>query len=276
MKQSIFAVFLMFISPVFSQNYDWVFSKKIQWSKYPDQISKIEKSNLIDSILKSTTFKHLETDYIKDSSFHFIDLNNDGKIDLIYSGYAGTESDRIIFYINNNGTYELKADYFGALQSLYFEKYGLSKFLIDDYPCCAGYTHHYQTYRFYPSKNRFGNIDNTACDYNTQLPDQSTINQQFITLNDKYRLRTEPVIDDTTYEEGERQFESIGNVIAEFPAGTKGVAIAENTDSTGRIWWFVIMDRDVVPSLSIFHSGNNSEYPYKVSGWMSSRYLERL
>ncbi|WP_417265687.1 hypothetical protein [Brumimicrobium sp.] len=276
MKQFLIATILVFSSQVSSQSNDWIFSKEVKWSEYPDQISKIEKRKRVDSILTSTTFRHLETNYINDSSFHFIDLNNDAKIDLIYSGYAGYESDRILFYINNNGVYELKAHYFGALQSLYFDKNGLNSFLINDYPCCAGYTHHYETYRFYPSKNRFGHIDKIACNYFTHLPNQPKINLQFITTNDKYRLRSEPKIDNTIHEENDRQFESIGNVIAEFPAGTKGVAIAEHIDSTGRVWWFVIIERDASPSFSIFHSGNNNEYPYKVSGWMSSRYLEQL
>lgn len=267
---------LLLISSVlsYSQNNNWVFSGKLDWSNHQDQISKTEKKHIVDSIFSVSPFKKFERDFINDSLFHFIDLNNDGKIDLIYNGFAGNESDRILIYIKKNQKYTLVTDYFGELIDLVFENKALKKILIDDYPCCAGVINQYETYEFNASSNEFTIIEKVACYFRTKLPQQRTIGFQFTTVNDNYRMRFEPKINNKNDTELKR-FEAIGNIIAEFPKGSTGLAVAEQTDKTGRIWWFVIMDAVNKPSSSIFYGGNNNELPFKTSGWMSSRYLKK-
>jgi hypothetical protein len=63
----------------------------------------------------------------------------------------------------------------------------------------------------------------------------------------------------------------IDNIIAEFKKGTKGKALGEKIDNTGRIWWFVEIDSAFKPSNSMFYDIDNT----KLKGWMSSKYLKR-
>jgi hypothetical protein len=65
------------------------------------------------------------------------------------------------------------------------------------------------------------------------------------------------------------------NIVAIFPKGAKGIALAEHKDETGKIWWFVIMGREPLPKTKI--SNNSSNFPIRqLSGWMSNDYLKRL
>lgn len=72
------------------------------------------------------------------------------------------------------------------------------------------------------------------------------------------------------------EWDERGNVMAEYGRGARGTALAERTDSTGRVWWFVRMDgatppRDAHISAPEDHAGR--VLPTDRLGWMSSRFL---
>lgn len=106
------------------------------------------------------------------------------------------------------------------------------------------------------------------------LPDKRMPTKRFVVRNDKYKLREQPVIDDK-HDEQESDFEGMpiyGNALAEFGKGSKGEAIAEKPDETGRVWWFVIMDGDAKVEYDRFYGDQKASK----AGWMSSRFLEVL
>ena len=141
-------MFVCLNSLVYSQKEDWILNKKINWNEYPDQISKTAKKQIIDSLVVHSDFREMSTESIKYSSFHFLDINMDSRPDIIFFGYAGSESDRIIIYLNKKGTYNQIADYFGYVFDLQFTNGLLKNIFIVNYSCCAGYITHYEKYKF--------------------------------------------------------------------------------------------------------------------------------
>jgi len=109
-------------------------------------------------------------------------------------------------------------------------------------------------------------------DYTT-FPDTMNIFIPFKVSSEKYNLRLSPEIDSTTDYFG-RDF--YGNEIAEYPKGSLGYALAEKKDSSGRIWWFVLMTNNIIPIRSFYPRWEGAPIKYFSIGWMSSKYLERL
>jgi len=104
------------------------------------------------------------------------------------------------------------------------------------------------------------------------VPDRRMPEKQFVVIDDKYKLRQQPFINDK-YDAEDSDFEHMpvyGNTLAMYPKGSKGVAIAEKADETGSLWWFVIMDEDAKPTYSRFYKDQTESK----MGWMSSRHLE--
>lgn len=75
----------------------------------------------------------------------------------------------------------------------------------------------------------------------------------------------------------ENSYKKNGNQIAQLSKGTRGRALAESTDSTGRIWWFIEIDPNEGLSNSAFGPGDYllTDKP-KIVGWISSRFVKRL
>ena len=274
MKRIIIIILILLNNPIYSQTEDWILKQKMDWNDYPDQISKKEKNRIVDSLMINSDFKEFSAGNIMNSSFHFLDINMDSKSDIIYCGFAGAESDRTIIFLNQNGKYIQITDYFGHVFDLELTNGLLKHLFIANYSCCAGYLTHYEKYKFQGSKKKFELKEKIAILNRTELPPFKPISKKFITIKEKYRLRSEPIIDNTVYETSARSFEALGNIIAEYNKDSEGLAIAKSIDSTDRIWWFVIMDDSNQPDNSIFYQGDNNRSPYKIGGWMSSRYTK--
>ena len=97
---------------------------------------------------------------------------------------------------------------------------------------------------------------------------------RFEVLNNKYNIRFSPIIDDTTevWYCGEPQN---GNSLGKIKAGSIGYALAEATDSTGRIWWFVAMSPDSEIYKPIYYDKTISPDTYKL-GWISSKFVKEI
>jgi len=100
---------------------------------------------------------------------------------------------------------------------------------------------------------------------------------RFEIQNSPYNLRNSPEII-TGLKEDYYDYTPINeqNITASYKAGDKGTAYAESTDSTGRIWWLVVMDVKPTSGESLYYEGNNEFENYKPIGWISSRYVMRI
>lgn len=204
-----------------------------------------------------------------------IDFSGDGKDDLIFSTYCRSEEVRNYFWVREDNRYKYSELMIGTIIKLFRtqDSKALSVVTRGGW-CCMGqigfinlYTpvtdNQTVKYKLGKSVSEFGRMT---------VPDKRMPVKKFIVINDKYKLRESPFINDT-YNVEDSDFEHMpvyGNTLAMYSKGSKGVAIAEQSDETGRIWWFVIMNEDAKTTYSRFYKDDTDSK----MGWMSSRFLE--
>ncbi len=209
-----------------------------------------------------------------------IDFNADGLPDIIYSGRVGEESNAIIFLINNNGIYEEAFSGRGELVALeQISDWLPFRFRVLNYACCSDLRNFIEDYVPVVKNGKLSYLlsNRILIDVRTKPPVDFFSTPRFFKIeNQNCSLRNGPVIDDKVYES---EFgKAKGNVIASYSSGSIGKAIASKEDSTGKVWWFVIMDssNNIKWELFSHHRGSNSIEKAKLSGWMSSRFLHIL
>ena len=243
-----------------------------------------------DQELKARFIKNLSDDfeyYTKyggdmsnlEACLHVVDFNGDGLNDIIFNGYLGGEAKYIIIFINTGQSF---AKIFTEIQEFYkvvFENGKIQKMYIQDGGCCCDYM----------LTNKIFSVD-----YSQNLPKINLISQmqylnnsvekypdnyfekpvKFEVLNDKYNIRFSPVIDDTTKVGycGELKY---GNSLGRIKSGSIGYALAEKTDSTGRVWWFVALHPNSKIYESIYYDDDIRPNSYKL-GWISSRFVKEI
>ena len=243
--------------------------KDVPWSKFELSVS---DSTIFELINKNKTLKQLHGhlgDGIVDYC-HPIDIGNDMNIDIIFYWQTSIQH-QLTLYVNDGNVLNKTFDQFIDLTQInYYLPSSMIKFygvtyLISGYPVASQLTE----ISIFPTKK----YEINECVYylDTEIPEVFDIKIPFKVINDKYRLRTKPEIDNG---DDENDF---GNIIGEFAPNDSGVALAKSKDETGRIWWFVMMNNNISKDNSYFHVDNdNSGYhrKKKVYGWISSRYLK--
>ncbi len=250
----------------------------VDWTEVEVELSEEEKNKLLESVYEIDMFGEFkDNEYITDRNFHFVHINEDDLVDIIYYGFAGSESNRTIFLENTGENFKIIIDLFGEILTL--EKKLDTKtlfFHVTNYPCCAGYTYHVEKYSYNYNTNKLFLDRKIAWIRGTEFPENKTISKNFETEHELYRLRTKPIIDNKVPNKNSTPHDGVGNIVVEFAKGTKGIALAESTDETGRVWWFVIISKTAKTESSIFHNGDNNKESYEFAGWMSSRYVKEL
>ena len=259
-----------------------------KWSNYEISVSKQFK----DSVLN--TFRPMYTKFSGEhptnlpgnftDSFHFVELNGDGRVDLIYQGWTGGEGTIVDFYINTGKSYKKVFSDFMELLDLHLEKKKLISFVIYNPGCCAEmvqFERHYQVSPQFDCKLQWqGAILEGMSAFERKIePDSFFGNQfQFQTLNEDYALRYQPLISDTApveiWEALPDNRKPRGNIVAVFPKGAIGTAWAHKTDSTGREWWLVEMKPLKYLKFDAYYELD--DFPTHYIGWMSSRFVKRI
>ena len=239
-------------------------------------ISREEKIKLIKQLKPEFEYLFYE-DMLKNGVidvFHFIDLDNDKDPDLIFTGYSGGEPDCVRIFANKNNKFENVFDKFIKISNLEISNNTIIKISINDPGCCASYIEFNEDYdvAVAPDSFKFTLTSRTALIYETEVPKKYYEKPAaFEVMNDKYYLRSTPKIDTVDSWYGGEP--GTDNILAEFKKGTKGTALAEATDSTVRVWWYVEIDPASKPTSSHFY--DIEVHPTKLLGWMSSNYLSK-
>jgi hypothetical protein len=245
------------------------YKTKFDWSKVEIEINETEKTRLIN-ILKPHFDYFLESEYYRDvfnSKIHFVDINNDKKIDIIFNGWSGGEPDIIRFFIQSENEFE---KWFEVLQNPLEIKIidnRIKEIIAINNGCCDAYQ---VTISKYQVTDKLNIISQTSY-INWTIMDGIDIKPtEFEIINEKYFVRDSPKIDNETINE---RFESKGNIIGELIKGQKGIAYKFKTDSTGRKWWLV--ETEPLDSLgnSLFYNENKIKTKY--IGWISSRFVKQ-
>jgi len=207
--------------------------------------------------------------------FEKIDFSGDGIDDLIFSTYCHAEELRNYFWVREGNRYYYSGLMVGTLVKLFpsRDSKALSGVTRGGW-CCMGQIGFINLYT--PV------TDNRTAKYKLgkrvwefgllTAPDKRMPVKKFILKKDEYRLRRQPFINDK-YDAEDSDFERIpvnGNTLARFTKGSKGEAIAEQTDDKGELWWFVIMDDDAKTTYTRFYKDQNESK----LGRMNPRFLE--
>jgi hypothetical protein len=272
-------------SPAKAQELTFPIRKDFAWGSVEKQVSKAE----IDEFIKETPdefgyYRQEVTNYHSynlDSlrlCLHFLDINGDNLLDVIFDGQSGGEPREIEIFINKGDGYKKVFSDMQAISKLEWRDNRLSKLYIFDWGCCDDYVD-------------YGKIYQTVFD-KTNVPDLVQIHQEasihfgekpdtllekptrFVVLNNNYNIRFAPIIDDTSGQiwDDERNRQFHGNIIGKLSKGAKGHALGKKTDSSGREWWYVEIDEEYFP-VGFAFTKENEKYPTKVIGWISSRFV---
>ncbi|HEY0020294.1 MAG TPA: hypothetical protein VGC13_28615 [Longimicrobium sp.] len=223
--------------------------------------------------------------------FRFVDFSGDGVADVIYNGpwftrndageFGAGEGTRLKLWQVIEGRAVRVMDHHGDLQRVWRGRAGGPvSFRVVHYGCCSdpvwsiAYHRPVQrgdTVRYEPHHWVMGRQE-------LQIPPRFLAEPRRFTVgNDGYLLRASPRVQDANAAEGEEWYawEGRGNALAEYARGARGTALAEQTDSTGRVWWFVRMDPATPPRDAQSQPPEHDGHPVPAErlGWMSSRFL---
>lgn len=256
---------------------EFLLGKELNLDSWIDK--ETDKARFVKNVFSQGFFEgfNLDDDYYKD--FYVIDFDVDGIIDLLFYGYAGSESKQIILFQNDGSKF---TSVFDAMGSLYYVSnnngFEPLEFAVHHYGCCGDIIDVIEIYKPIQHSNTFNYYlsNKIALINGTKLPkDKFVAPVAFETINPTYILRSEPKINNETGTYPE-PIELLGNQVAVYPPKSNGTAYAYEIDETGRKWYFVIMKNNIKPIQSIFHKGYNNKTPYCSFGWISSRYINEI
>ncbi len=256
----------------------FVYEDTLDWSKYDQQVTKPLRTKYIESIkIHFDSLAYEERDYSDEKKFndrfHFIDLNADGKLDVIYAGFSGSEPDIVKIFLNKGNQLIPVFQGYQDLSTLVFdENKQLRSFTLLDFGCCAEYNEYETKYKV-DNNFKIELIYQRARLVRTIPPTNIWSKPiKFLTLNDDYTLRSEPIKEDT----GTYIYDAIGegNFVAKYPKNAKGLAWAAYKDKTNRVWWFVEMYPVQNLKKNQIYRRDSLVAP-RALGWMSSRFLQK-
>jgi hypothetical protein len=222
-------------------------------------------------------YTYEKKDILKDC--HLVDINNDGVNDIIYNGSSGGEGSEVTIFFKTKDGFKNIFKQIQHIKKLEFKENKLYRLFIYDDGCCADYNDFNKIYQTDYSGNipRFNLIYLTANTHRAYFPKKYFDKPiYFEVLNNNYKMRENPKIDDTS-KNGMGGIEFIGNNIDTLNKGTKGRAIANETDKTGRVWWLVEIDSAYNSYGDLFyHSQFETKYTASRMGWISSRYVKKI
>jgi hypothetical protein len=125
--------------------------QNINWKQIEANIGKGEKLNYLNKISFNKYFNFEYSDLASEvDSFHFVDLNGDNLIDIVYEGKnpPGIEGVNFAFLVNQGDSFKLALKMFGYIESINFISGKVSKMQLIWPPCCANYVFFRNFYSF--------------------------------------------------------------------------------------------------------------------------------
>ena len=233
-------------SNVFSQNSFFVGNSNLsKWYVEGDNLAEeVQKVMNIPEFYAVTRGKVSVEELLP--SFHFIDFDNNGTLDLLFDGKIFNVFHVFIFYKKENG-YSLSIGEKGSIvwTNLPKEDNGLN-FSVWKEGCCGDNINAFTQYVCISTNNTsYFNVASKSLVYRrTILPSvriAKPVSFKIKETNVGY-LRIEPLVDDEKMIAGKSGWK--GNSVGMYPPKATGTIYAETKDSKGQFWYFVRMNNE--------------------------------
>jgi hypothetical protein len=265
--QRFFISLLLFTTLVTGSPPDF-FESNSNFEKWLVKPSQTETENILLNIkhidLFELLYQQIERGFLDvKNNIYFIDLDNDGIMEIYYAGYLAGESLTNVFLKKNGNTYEVIDVFFG---DIFWANSNSAKsylnFVIYNHACCAGTAHYVEEYIFQTKTNKtdFILIDylafNTQTDFPKSLFENSIVAKN---KNESKNIRFTFAIDDTCECWPEDKY---GNTVAKLQKGAIYTVLSKTNS------WLFIRVNEKFLNESSFYRGSNTDEPFDIYGWI--------
>lgn len=281
-----FALLFLFTAKLYSEElfpYDEIV--KFKWSDIEAKVSltvkqvKAEKRKIVKALFKTGYFEQFDWDknYLNRmrDSIHFVNINSDENIDVIYTGEYQGEGNITILLLNMGEKYKSIFNENGKPCKFIYENNIIKRLFIVNEGCCASPDTYLFTYEFSNTVEglKFKTIFSSTIVTGSKMPN-SLLSKPFIKniVQKKVHLRSSPVLKNYPYDDFLIQY---GNRIGVLKENTPVKVIAEQKDNKGNTWCFVEIAAQYKIYNTVFYS---PEYFIKLkkskelyAGWVHSK-----
>ncbi|MBD1383833.1 hypothetical protein IDJ75_00965 [Mucilaginibacter rigui] len=212
-------------------------------------------------------------------ALHIYDIDADGTDDIIFEGQSGGEPLETALILNTKQGLKVVFNTLQTVKGITLDKdKRISKLYIKDPGCCAEYIEFNKVYDvIYTTGQPKVKLQYLSANHvSTYFPEKYLSRPiNFEVLNDNYKLRIKPIVDDKSQMTLDGEPHN-GNDVALLKKGTQGKAFATTTDQTGREWWLVQIDPKFTVNKGFFHESEDSTLRACKIGWISSRFIKKL
>jgi hypothetical protein len=291
MKSLLSAITTLIFINCFSQEgliFPFADTSQFDWNLVEKKPSKFEVDKFIKSVPKEfqiykqrdPKIAYWNLDSLR-KDLHFLDLNGDGKNDVVFEGQSGGERREVIIFMNVGSSYKKVLAAFQTIVKMEWHDKQLKSLYIYDWGCCEDYIDRRMIYEASYSQTNFPifkKIYQGLSIHEGVMPDTFLEKPfRFEILNEGYKIRIAPQIDDTSFHiwtDNSTTDALKGTTIGKLTKGATGTAIAKKQDSSGRAWLFVQLDEAYIPKNNIIYI--EDKFPAKLFGWISSRFVKTL
>ncbi len=216
--------------------------------------------------------------------FYLSDIDGDDKSELIYYGLVGAEGKWSIIWKIDHQNYRLFGELFGKItgmsDSLYLSTLGPG--------CCGADCDFANLYRitedaidFQRSVAIFNRVINPNSMFlrsamifdGVKIPDSLPIKKNVVIASDGISLRAQPLVNDKPDSTDRERFGVLrGNAIVELKKGTVASVTAMYKDTTGSIWWFLVLDNPPEARYNVYKGFKNGKR--RICGWIKTDNLD--
>lgn len=241
---------------------------------------KAEKRKVIRALFRTRLFEGWDDDNTHYhyqwmlKGIHFVNVNGDNKVDVIYCGEFQGEGTIIIILLNDGTKYRHAFDVLGRPCKLVYESNILKRMYIEHVGCCASNSTLLYRYRVecINSKLKFIKECESEILTNSKLP-QKLLSKPYVKniILKKVHLRSSPFLKNYPFDDFLEQY---GNRIGVLTENTPVKIIAEEEDVQGNTWYFVEVEAKYKILKTTFYS---EDYYRKIkkdklcfAGWVST------
>ncbi len=216
--------------------------------------------------------------------FYHSDIDNDNKNEIIYYGLISAEGKWSIIWKVDHQNYNLFGELFGKITGI-----SDSFYIATSAPgCCGSDCDYANLYRILEDEidflrcvmifNRVKKpnslfLRSAAISEGVKIPDSLPIKKTIVINNTWYNLRAQPIIDDKPDSTAMERYGVLrGNTIVELCKGTVASATATYKDTTGRVWWFLVLDNPPEAKYNVYKESRKEKR--RICGWINTAYLD--